>query len=113
MGRDHRFPPSGTLGAAALSLCGVLAQDLRAWRTTIVFSIALHAGKACSLLLCWDLWDSLSSSHPRTAVSFFCIILLKVTGTKAQEGAFHVLAECIPTHCQHELTLVHINTLPA
>lgn len=50
----------------------------------------------------------LTSSHPRTAVSFFCIILLKVTGTKAQEGAFHVLAERIPTHCQHELTLVHI-----
>lgn len=50
----------------------------------------------------------LTSSHPRTAVSFFCIIFLKVTGTKAQEGAFHVLAERIPTHSQHELTLVHI-----
>lgn len=50
----------------------------------------------------------LTSSHPRTAVSFFCVILLKVTGAKAQEGAFHILTECIPTHCQHELTLVHI-----
>lgn len=50
----------------------------------------------------------LTSSHPRTAMSFFCVILLKVTGTKAQEGAFHVLTERSPTHCQHELTLVHI-----
>lgn len=78
-----------------------------------MFRVAFHADKAWSLVLCPDLWDSLSSSHPRTAVSFFCVVLLKVTGAKAQEGDFHVLTERIPTHCHHELTLVHINTLPA
>lgn len=78
-----------------------------------MFRVAFHADKAWSLVPCQDLWDSLSSSHPRTAMSFFCVILLKVTGTKAQEGAFHVLTERSSTHCQHELTLVHINTLPA
>lgn len=52
--------------------------------------------------------SSLTSSHPRTAVSFFCVILLKVAGAKAQEGALHVLTERVPTHRQHELTLIHI-----
>lgn len=78
-----------------------------------MFRVAFHADKAWSLVPCRDLWDSLSSSHPRTAVSFFCVILLKVAGAKAQEGALHVLTERVPTHRQHELTLIHINALPA
>lgn len=75
--------------------------------------VAFHSDEAWGLLPCWDLRDALSSSHPRTAVPLLCVILLKVAGTQTQEGAFHVLTERSPTHCQHELTLVHINTVPA
>lgn len=78
-----------------------------------MLSVAFHADEAWSRVPCWDLWDSLSSSSPRTAVSFLCVKFLKITGAKAQEGAFHVLTECSPAHCQHELTLIHVNTFPA
>lgn len=57
--------------------------------------------------------DTLTSSHPRAAVPLLSVVLLQVAGTEAQERALHVFTECRPTHRQHELTLVHVNALPA
>lgn len=96
------------LGAAALGLRGVPAQKAGAGQLAILPRVAFHADGAWRVVPWQGLRDALTSSHTRAAVPLLSVIFLQVAGTEAQEGALHVLTERRPTHCQHELTLVHV-----